>query len=479
MAYTLIEDFAGGLDLRKSNITAKAGSLRDLTNGFINAGGEIERRRKFGQLGTLDNQTMGLAGRGSQLWTFGLAAPGSVTVNPPFFYQRLVPSPALGVGIVLDRILDVELFQDQFYVVARFSDQTVRHFLNGAQVPSTPTGISAKPHRNKMYAVEGSVVKFSAVGDGDNYTSGTGFGAIDTTAVDTNPSEIIGIEPYYNSLALLGRRSIQIWSMASDPAQNQFIQSLSDIGCVAPYGAARYGGGDVLFMSDTGIRSIRARDSSNAAVLNDIGSPIDTLITARRLGMTRLQSERIRAINDPLSGHFWMIWEDRVYVLAYYPATKVTAWSIYQPEFSIDYAAVAGNRIAMRSGDTVYLYGDASNPSTALETYTPLATLANEYDNTPLVAVTPMLDFGRPATNKVISGIDVACEGVWGIDICPDPLAPQAWVTVATITQPTYSLARIPYEAVTTHVAVRMRTAASGFARLGAVGIHYEGGDAS
>lgn len=35
---------------------------------------------------------------------------------------------------------------------------------------------------------------------------------------------------------------------------------------------------DVFFLSESGIRSLRARDSSNAAFASDIGNPIDTLI---------------------------------------------------------------------------------------------------------------------------------------------------------------------------------------------------------
>jgi hypothetical protein len=477
MSYLLLEDFAAGIDLRKSIVTAKAGGLRELTNGFVNAGGEIERRRKFDDLAVVPADTYGLAGLDNELWVFGLAAPGSVSVSAPVNYQQLVPNPALSGGETIDRILDVEVFQSQFYVIVRLSDGTVRHFLNGAQVPSTPTGGACKPHRNKMYTVQGTVVKFSAVGDGDDYTTGTGFGSIDTTAYDSNPSEIIGIEPYYTSLALLGRRSVQIWTMASDPAQNQFVQALPDVGLIAPRGAARYGNGDILFLSDTGIRSVRARDSSNAAILNDIGSPIDSLIQARRLSMTQLNAERIVALSDPASGHFWLVWEDRIYVLSYYPATKVTAWSIYEPGFTMDYVAQVGQHLCIRSGNTIYLYGDASSPTTALDSYTPSATLGAEYDNCTVALSTPMLDFGKPATQKVFSGIDVACEGVWTIDVCPDPLAPQSWVTVAVVSEPTFSLRTIPYDATTTHIAVRARATGSGFARLGSIALHYSDGD--
>ena len=47
MAQFVIEDFANGLDLRRSHDTAPPGSLRVLNNCFINEGGEIEKRKAF------------------------------------------------------------------------------------------------------------------------------------------------------------------------------------------------------------------------------------------------------------------------------------------------------------------------------------------------------------------------------------------------------------------------------------------------
>jgi hypothetical protein len=43
MALYLVQNFASGLDLRRSAETAPPGSLRVLTNAFINEGGEIEK----------------------------------------------------------------------------------------------------------------------------------------------------------------------------------------------------------------------------------------------------------------------------------------------------------------------------------------------------------------------------------------------------------------------------------------------------
>lgn len=478
MAYALNEDFAAGLDLRKSAITAKAGGLRVLKNAFVGPGGEIERRKKFSLLQSVPNTTFGLSGDNNRLYVFGTAAPASVTVALPVVYQQIIPSPALGGGVVIDRVLDTEVVGASIYSVIRFTDGSIRHFYGSAQIASV-TGQNAKPFRNKVYVTDGRLVRFSAVGAPTDFTTtANGAGSIDVTATDTGVADLVGIEPYYNFLALFGRRSIQLWSMASDPAQNQFVQTLASVGCAAPYSPTRYGNGDVLFLSDTGIRSVRARDSSNAAILNDIGSPIDSVIQARRLTLSAAGAERIRGLIDPLTGHFWLVWDDQIYLLAYYPLSKVTAWSIVEPGLNVDYATVAGNRIAFRSGNDIYVYGDASSPTTILDPYTPSIIAANEYDGAEVVIQTPFLDFGKPATRKVFTGIDIACEGTWKIELNTDPLAADtAWEVAATVVGTTYSLHRIPYQSASTHIALRATSTTPGRARIASLAMHYEGGD--
>ncbi len=475
MAYALSEDFAAGLDLRKSAVTAKPGGLRVLKNAFVGPGGEIERRKKFSRLQTVPGTTFGLAGDNNRLYVFGLAASASVTL--PVVYQQVIPSPALSGGVTIDRVLDVEVFGASLYSIIRFTDNTVRHFYGSAQIASV-SGRNMKPFRNKAYVTDGRLLRFSAVGTPTDFTTvANGAGTIDVSSTDTGSADLVGVEPYYNFLALFGRRSIQLWSMASDPAQNQFVQTLANVGCAAPYSPTRYGNGDVLFLSDTGIRSVRARDSSNAAILNDIGSPIDALIQPRRLTLSENTAEKIRGLIDPLTGHFWLVWDDQIYLLAYYPLSKVTAWSVVEPGLNIDYATVAGNRVAFRSGNDIFVYGDATVPSTILDPYTPGVIEANEYDAAPITIETPFLDFGKPATRKVFTGFDVACEGVWKIEANSDPLSPTAWETVATVINTTYSLNRISYQAHSTHVALRATSTVAGKARFAAVAMHYEGGD--
>jgi hypothetical protein len=420
--------------------------------------------------------TWGLAFRNNRLAVFGTEASGSIGSLPSYTdYYQLIPT----VGArTLDRILDVSPFSSGLYVIARLDDASIAHFyVDGATANQIvgATGTNGRSHQTKMYLVQGRNLKFSAVGDPDDF-AGTGSGTIDVTAQDAGSTELVGIEQYYSYLALLARNAIQIWQMDTDPLNNSQVQVLGNIGLVAPNAAAKYGNGDVLFLSDTGIRSLRARDSSNAAVLNDIGSPLDPLVTAKRAVLTPTIAEKITAVVDPLSGHFWMVWGDEVFVLAYYPNSKVTAWSRFLPPIAVDYVTLANSRLVFRSGDELFVYGSVPPSGSPFDPNVPVGSTAALYDTSTVTIELPPIDVGKPATPKKWHALDVACEGTWQVYVNPDPQQPGAWTLVDTISGTTYGLGILALDMQSTHLAVKLVGTSTGLTRVARVVVHYDDG---
>jgi hypothetical protein len=455
-----------------------------LRNGFITAGGEIEKRQTFSLVGALPpNLTSGLAFLNGQLFVFGLADPVNVTPLPSFVsYQQLVPT--IG-SLILDRVMDAQTFTGGIYVVARFVDGngvfSTRHFYDGVQVTDTVSGNYVAAHKQKLYAIDGPNVRFSAIKNATLWTSGAGHGIIDVTAEDSAGTALVGAEQYYGSLALFARTNIQVWAMDADPNQNQLLQVLGNVGLVAPHAVARYGNGDVLFLSDTGIRSLRARDVSTAAAVNDIGSPVDALIRTRRELLTPALAERIAAVVDPLTGRFWLVWGGEVFALSTFPNSNISAWSLLEVGSSVDYITTAHSRVVLRVGEEILLYGlppaDAGNP---FDPNVPFGTSVELFDATSVVVETPFLDAGRPATTKDWRGIDATVQGEWIVEVNPDPLSPEPkWIEIARITKPTWTQARIPVEFMSTHLALRLTSIGTGPAGIANMAIHFEDGDAS
>ena len=475
MPYLQIDDFAAGIDLRKSAITAPAGTLRILKNATITAGGEIEKRKTATSVGALTaGKTHGLAFRGGNLVVFGTLPPADAGALPAYVeYIRL--NVADSETIV--RVMDTQTYGASIYVVAKFTDGSVRHFYDGVLIPASQVvGTNVRAHQKKMYAIDDVNLRFSAINNPADW-DGTGSGVIDVTTEDAPSTELVGIERYYTQLALFCRTSIQMWQMDPDPLRNSQVQVLGNIGLIAPNAVAPYGSGDVLFLSDTGIRSLRARDSSSAAVLNDIGSPVDNLVAARRRIMTPGVEATLKALVDPLSGHFWLVWGSEVIVLALYPQSKVSAWSLLDFNTRIDHIVTANSRVAFRTGDELFIYGSVPQSGNPFAANASVGVTASEYDATSVEVVTPFMDANRPAQSKNWSALDVSCTGTWDVFVNPDYNAPGAWTQIATVTRPTWGEFRLPIQMEATHLAVRMVSRGTGPASVATMALHHDLGE--
>src|SRR6478609_6284194 len=142
-----IRDFRFGLDTRKSELTQRPGTLEELTNGFINQGGEIENREAFVRTARVAG-SFGLQETSAGLYTFGstdLSAshPLNIGTGPiPIYvsFQRL-QHPAVTFGTVYNGALHAMTavtFSTQFrgkaVVVATFADTKTFLYYDGGIV---------------------------------------------------------------------------------------------------------------------------------------------------------------------------------------------------------------------------------------------------------------------------------------------------------------------------------------------------------
>ena len=134
MAYVLVEDFRGGLDSRRSNVTATPGTLITLKNAHITRGGEIEKRPAFVPLATLPSNTTGLAAANGQIYVFGSDASSAVTFasgTPANVNYVRLQQPS---GTALTKVLDTDFFDGQVYASAQFADGRIYHYYNGTRI---------------------------------------------------------------------------------------------------------------------------------------------------------------------------------------------------------------------------------------------------------------------------------------------------------------------------------------------------------
>src|SRR3546814_18758437 len=78
--------------------------------------------------------------------------------------------------------------------------------------------------------------------------------------------------------AFFARNNIQIWSVDVDEDLNVFLQPIKDTGTRSAGSVRSYGNNDLFYLDDSGIRSIRTRDSYTAAYVEAVGTRFATLV---------------------------------------------------------------------------------------------------------------------------------------------------------------------------------------------------------
>jgi hypothetical protein len=150
-------------------------------------------------------------------------------------------------------------------------------------------------------------------------------------------------------------------------------------------------------------------------------------------------------------------------VFSYFPASRVSAWSIYEPGFAVTDWAIIGRRLYCRGDDgKMYLLGGQNGTT---------------YDGTQVTAYLPYVDAKQPATKKMFTGLDLASEGVWRVEIASNPLDQTALQTVAYVEETTFDKGNLAFQVTGTHMAIKLTSQGEGLAKIGAIVVHYEGGD--
>jgi hypothetical protein len=480
--YYEIANFQAGMDLRKSALTAPAGTLRLLQNAHITQGGEIEKREAFVFWCQAPAGSIGLCSVNNLVFThLPSGTPGQIT--QPTDTAIGVIHIAQPPGDTLQAMYSYDIFNGQIYAVF-VGNVNWWHYYNGVLVTqATGKGTFVRTYKEKMYGVQGRNLFFSAVGDptiwqdpppdGQGNVAHNGSGFINIGANDADSENLVSMEVYYDKMAIFSNLSCQLWFLDPDPSLNQYYQTLRDAGTLAPTSVRQYVANDVYFLGTHGIRSLRARDLTTTAAVADVGSPIDPII--QDLLATRGQlygAYWTKAILSPRTGRIWMTFDDRIYILSNWASPNISAWSVYIPEFSIDnqHCVFSDPYVVLRS-DTggIYRFGSQG---------------ALIYDNCPVVVTTPFLSFDKPATFKFYQGFDAICSNdpgsTWNVMASFDPTVnPPPYDQICQIDGPTIMDGRIPISGRGTHIQLNITHQAPGSATLSKVFLHYAASDTS
>ena len=345
---------------------------------------------------------------------------------------------------------------------------------------SRVAGVSANfstTYKSKEYLGAGSTLYFSAVNDAtkwDIYDTGSGF--IDMSNNFGGREELTGAGTYQGYLAVFSRRNVQLWNMDADPAQNQQVQVLANTGAIATDSIVSVGAIDLMYLADNGIRSLRARENTDTAYTNDIGSPIDSIIIGDMATLdadtaaaaAKVTKYTAKAIIEPVDGRYWVTIGGKIYVLSYFTGSNIMAWSVYEPTVTSSVPQWGYIKEMVSKDDKVYLR--ASNN----KIYVYGGNAGTTYDSCEVVVELPYMDGNKPATYKEVKGIDMTCAGEWKVYLGFDHTNPTARDLIATVTQPTFALGKVPATGQGTHFGPRFLHQSAGPALLANFIVHFD-----
>lgn len=459
MPYLVVQDFKAGLNRNRLPVTSTPGSLLTLQDAHVNRGGEVEKRKAWVPWRDVPN-TLGMAIVAGVTYVFG--PDPDVPVPSPVVYQQL----PLGGGVIVTEIRDVAAFAGKLYVAARCSDNLVRHWYDGVQVTEFTGQADAErgdillAHNANMYAASGSILHRSGLDAPTDWaTATTGAGFFDMATQAAGSEDLTGLAEYQSGVAVFSRRTTQLWSFDPDPDASAKQQTLRNTGCVAPNTVAPFAGSDVFFLSDTGVRSLRARDLTDSPVASDVGTAIDEAVVEWVRTASAADLRRAHGVIEPTDGRYWLVLGDQAYVFSYFLGARISAWSTYTLPAAPS-LTVAGDRSTfVRIGDTIYLYGGESGA---------------EYDATPAIVETPFLDARSIASWKRWTGIDIAAEGSWDVYMCLTPSSPTTEDLVGRLENSTFHQLDIAALGAAPAIKLRFVSRNTGPAKLGAIAAHYE-----
>lgn len=189
--------------------------------------------------------------------------------------------------------------------------------------------------KNRVYLANGSQFNFSGVEENSEtkLISPTGWeeqddgaGFIPFLSQYGNQDSVISFCVFQGKLVVFGQKSIQVWTTSANPAQFVLEQVLPGTGTKAAMSVQPYGELDVLYL-DHGVRSLKAKELTLNAFVEDIGTSIDSIVQAKLATCSEAEIAGACGIIDPLYRRYYLFLKDTMYVLSYFPRSQILAWS--------------------------------------------------------------------------------------------------------------------------------------------------------
>lgn len=302
MSKTTFDRFDGGLLLSRPSSVAPANSLERLINLDVQPGGWLRSRPKWRRSSSfqLGPQWKGLESTAGYLWTFSCwnvaTGSGNVVINLETGERLIYALYSTGTGgnfadAVTVRLMGATKWESGFVVAISPDNGTTLYAaiftvnVNTNVVSVTPITDVNMPKTGMMVtatgrvfapSVDGQTVRFSKVSDPTDWTTSNNAGFLPVSQHFGSGQRVFGLGLYQGKLAVFTDQSIQLWNIDPDPTAMALDRVIDGVGTrhhssiVSLYG-------DLLFLSESGVRSLTTLSQALFPSDVDIGLPIKPL----------------------------------------------------------------------------------------------------------------------------------------------------------------------------------------------------------
>jgi len=381
-----VKKWSVGIDVRKPASVSSANRLVDLKNAYINTGKTITKRKGTTSMGAVSANTFGLYSANNLVHVFGTDVAANVTVPSGVQYNQIGYN-----SLTLTGIHSAVLFGGFIFLCADYSGTPRYHYLDGnpdtfeSDCPHTPVFSIAG---SKVYSKDGDIVRFCEVNNPRKWNSINNAGFIATGNYTDTSTDVTAISQYRNSLIVMHNNRSLEWAVDPDPVLTSHRatilegsnehRSLSNVS------------GDLYFLSESGFRSIAVQNSVESLADMDVGSPIDKLIVPLvKAGAISLYNHK--------EGQYWCAIGNKVWVYSFSKTAKLSAWSYYEYDFTIDDMVMHNNEVVFKSGVNIYV--------------TDASVFTDNGTNYEVIAQFSDLDFKENTALKQIHSFDISQVG--------------------------------------------------------------------